>query len=153
MARRRQRGGGPGEDRAVYVISIAAELAGVHPQTLRIYERKGLLQPSRTSGNSRRYSQRDVEVLRRIQQLTQDEGVNLAGVRIIMELEHRLERIEAQLERTLRHAAEAERQLHLERELHLARGGALARLSDVRDVLGALSARARGERTPSPGTR
>src|SRR5437868_6630888 len=70
------------EERAVYVISVAADLAGVHPQTLRIYERKGLLSPQRTAGNTRRYSERDVEQLRQIQRLTQDEGVNLAGVRI-----------------------------------------------------------------------
>ena len=68
-----------GEDRAVYMISVAAELAGVHPQTLRIYERKGLLRPKRTEGNTRRYSEADVELLRSIQALTQDEGINLAG--------------------------------------------------------------------------
>ena len=67
------------EERAVYVISVAAELAGVHPQTLRIYERKGLLQPKRTSGNTRRYSQRDIEQLLRIHDLTQVAGINLAG--------------------------------------------------------------------------
>src|SRR6266498_1786178 len=85
----RTRRGGYSEERAVYVISVAADLAGVHPQTLRIYERKGLLSPQRTSGNTRRYSERDVEQLRRIQRLTQDEGVNLAGVRLIMELQRR----------------------------------------------------------------
>src|SRR5205823_2304736 len=75
---------------SVYVISVAAELAGVHPQTLRIYERKGLLEPKRTAGNTRRYSDDDIARLRRIQQLTQQQGVNLAGVRIVMELEKRL---------------------------------------------------------------
>ena len=70
--------------RALYVISVAAELAGVHPQTLRIYERKGLLAPARTTGRSRRYSDRDIALLRRIQDLTND-GVSLAGV-------HRLQR-------------------------------------------------------------
>ena len=79
------------EERAVYVISVAADLAGVHPQTLRIYERKGLLSPQRTAGNTRRYSERDVEQLRQIQRLTQDEGVNLAGVRIIMDMQRRLD--------------------------------------------------------------
>jgi len=73
-------------DQPIYVISIAAELAGVHPQTLRVYERKGLLTPQRTQGNSRRYSERDVEMLRRIQELTND-GLNLAGVLRVMELE------------------------------------------------------------------
>ncbi|GIU99313.1 MAG: hypothetical protein KatS3mg014_0929 [Actinomycetota bacterium] len=81
------------EDRAVYIISVAAELAGVHPQTLRIYERKGLLRPKRTSGNTRRYSARDIERLRMIQTLTQ-EGVNLAGVKRIMQMQAELERLE-----------------------------------------------------------
>src|SRR5436305_14605099 len=72
--------------RALYVISVAAELAGVHPQTLRIYERKGLLDPARTGGGSRRYSDADISLLQRIQQLT-NEGLNLAGVRRVLELE------------------------------------------------------------------
>lgn len=76
-------------DHAVYVISIAAELAGVHPQTLRIYERKGLIEPSRTVGRSRRYSERDIGHLRRIQELT-SAGVGLAGVKRILELEDQL---------------------------------------------------------------
>jgi MerR family transcriptional regulator, heat shock protein HspR len=81
------------DDRAVYVISVAAELAGVHPQTLRIYERKGLVQPKRTPGNSRRYSERDVARLRMIQRLTQEEGMNLAGVRMMLEMESELDRM------------------------------------------------------------
>ena len=76
-------------DRAVYVISVAAELAGLHPQTLRIYERKGLVDPARTGGGSRRYSDADIEQLRRIQELTQ-EGLNLAGVQRVLELEAEL---------------------------------------------------------------
>src|SRR5450755_3805066 len=72
--------------RALYVISVAAELAGVHPQTLRIYERKGLLAPARTTGRSRRYSDRDIALLRRIQELTNG-GVSLAGVQRILALE------------------------------------------------------------------
>ena len=72
--------------RAVYVISVAAELAGVHPQTLRIYERKGLVDPARTGGGSRRYSDADIALLRRIQELT-NEGLNLAGVQRVLELE------------------------------------------------------------------
>jgi MerR family transcriptional regulator/heat shock protein HspR len=76
-------------ERALYVISVAAELAGVHPQTLRIYERKGLLSPARTSGRSRRYSDRDIAMLRRIQELT-TEGVTLAGVQRILDLEEQL---------------------------------------------------------------
>jgi MerR family transcriptional regulator/heat shock protein HspR len=77
------------DERALYVISVAAELAGVHPQTLRIYERKGLLSPARTSGRSRRYSERDIALLGRIQELTND-GVSLAGVHRILALEQEL---------------------------------------------------------------
>jgi MerR family transcriptional regulator, heat shock protein HspR len=91
------------DDRALYVISVAAELAGVHPQTLRIYERKGLLAPARTEGRSRRYSDHDIALLRRIQELT-NEGVTLAGVQRILALEdelmsarERIARLEARL--------------------------------------------------------
>ena len=79
------------EERAVYIISVAAELAGVHPQTLRIYERKGLVEPARTTGNTRRYSRRDISLLQEIQHLTQDEGINLAGVAKIITLRKKLE--------------------------------------------------------------
>jgi MerR family transcriptional regulator, heat shock protein HspR len=85
-------------DRAVYVISVAAELAGVHPQTLRIYERKGLLDPARTGGGSRRYSEADIARLQRIQELT-TEGLNLAGVKRVLELEEEARRLQAELER------------------------------------------------------
>src|SRR4051794_8899087 len=77
------------DSRALYVISVAAELAGVHPQTLRIYERKGLIEPARTSGRSRRYSDRDIELLRRIQELT-NEGLSLVGVQKVLDLEAEL---------------------------------------------------------------
>ena len=92
------------QNRAVYVISVAAELAGEHPQTLRIYERKGLLNPARTGGGSRRYSQADIAHLERIQQLT-NEGLNLAGVTRVLELEWRIKQLEAELERTRAEAA------------------------------------------------
>src|SRR4051812_23929179 len=83
--------GAPMDDpRALYVISVAAELAGVHPQTLRIYERKGLLSPARTSGRSRRYSDHDIQLLRRIQELTND-GISLVGVHRILALEQELQ--------------------------------------------------------------
>ena len=82
------------DERAVYIISVAAELAGVHPQTLRIYERKGLVRPQRTQGNSRRYSASDILRLRTIQELTQ-EGVNLAGVKRIVELQSEIDRLTA----------------------------------------------------------
>ena len=83
-------------DRAVFVISVAAELVGVHPQTLRIYERKGLVHPKRTSSNSRRYSERDIERLREIQELTR-KGVNLAGVRRVIELQKQIDRLSARV--------------------------------------------------------
>jgi MerR family transcriptional regulator/heat shock protein HspR len=97
--------------RAVYVISIAAELAGMHPQTLRIYERKGLLEPARTSGGSRRYSEADIGLLRRIQELT-DEGLNLAGVKRVLELEARLTALETELQRSRAEAARAVDETH-----------------------------------------
>ena len=94
---------------AVFVISIAAELAGVHPQTLRIYERKGLLDPARTGGGSRRYSEVDIARLRRIQELT-NEGLNLAGVKRVLELEALVDELRdrlAQLQDDARHAIDA----------------------------------------------
>ncbi|MDA8080016.1 MAG: helix-turn-helix transcriptional regulator [Actinomycetota bacterium] len=85
--------------KAVYVISVAAELAGMHPQTLRIYERKGLVYPLRTDGGSRRYSEEDVRRLRRIQELT-NAGLNLEGVKKLMELENEITSLKMQLEST-----------------------------------------------------
>jgi MerR family transcriptional regulator/heat shock protein HspR len=82
---------------AVYVISVAAELAGMHPQTLRIYERRGLLEPARTAGGNRRYSDDDIERLRRISELA-GEGMNLAGIRRVMELEEEVVRLQLELE-------------------------------------------------------
>ena len=93
-------------DRAVYVISVAAELAGMHPQTLRIYERKGLVDPARTGGGSRRYSDIDISRLQRIQELT-NEGLNLAGVKRVLELEALLEATHAELGRLRAQAQEA----------------------------------------------
>jgi MerR family transcriptional regulator/heat shock protein HspR len=94
----------PMEERAVYIISVAAELSGVHPQTLRMYERRGLLMPERTSGNTRRYSERDIERIRMIQELTQRDGVSLAGVKLFIEMREQLKEME-------RRAAELEREL------------------------------------------
>ena len=85
------------DTRAVYVISVAAELAGMHPQTLRIYERKGLIAPTRTIGKNRRYSERDVQLLRRIQELT-NQGVGLEGVRRILDLEAEMARMQAMVD-------------------------------------------------------
>jgi len=89
------------DERAVYIISVAAELAGVHPQTLRIYERKGLVRPQRTSGNTRRYSEADIERLRAIQFLT-DQGVNLAGVKLIMEMRVEMDELRGEVKRLSR---------------------------------------------------
>ena len=97
--------------RAVYVISVAAELAGVHPQTLRIYERKGLVDPARTGGGSRRYSERDLERLRRIQDLT-NAGLNLEGVRQVMDLQDEVLRLRRELVRVSEEAAEAIERTH-----------------------------------------
>lgn len=96
------------DERAVYIISVAAELAGVHPQTLRMYERKGLLQPKRTSGNTRRYSERDIERIHAIQELTQLGGISLSGVKLFIEMREQLaemERRAEELERELRRRA------------------------------------------------
>lgn len=97
--------------RAVYVISVAAELAGVHPQTLRIYERKGLVDPARTSGGSRRYSDADIEQLRRISELT-DEGLNLAGVKKVLALEAELQHLKGELAEARRAVGEAVESTH-----------------------------------------
>jgi MerR family transcriptional regulator/heat shock protein HspR len=96
---------------AVYVISVAAELAGVHPQTLRVYERKGLLAPARTGGGSRRYSDADIHLLRRIQDLT-EAGLNLAGVKRVLELEHENELLRAQIDQTRVAGQEAVERTH-----------------------------------------
>jgi MerR family transcriptional regulator/heat shock protein HspR len=98
-------------DRAVYVISVAAELAGVHPQTLRIYERKGLVEPARTQGGSRRYSDYDIELLRRIQALT-EAGLNLAGVQRVLELEAKVAELQRELERARAAVHEAVEDTH-----------------------------------------
>ncbi len=103
--------GGESANRAVYVISVAAELAGVHPQTLRVYERKGLVDPSRTGGGSRRYSQRDIERLRRIGMLT-GLGLNLEGVRRVLELEAEVDALRAELERVRAEARDEVEQTH-----------------------------------------
>ena len=99
--------------RAVYVISVAAELAGVHPQTLRIYERKGLVDPARTSGGSRRYSDADIDQLRRIQELT-NEGLNLYGVQRVLDLEAEVGRLRAELAEARKALAETQRQYRRE---------------------------------------
>ncbi len=86
------------KDRPVYVISVAAELVDMHPQTLRLYERKGLIRPKRSAGKTRLYSERDIEHLREIRRLTQELGVNLAGVEEIMRLRRELEEMQTRFE-------------------------------------------------------
>lgn len=99
------------KDRPVYMISIAAKLAKMHPQTLRIYERKRLLKPGRTPKSTRLYSERDIERLRHIQQLTREFGINLAGVRMIMELHEELEEIQETVRQMEEHIKEKEQEL------------------------------------------
>jgi MerR family transcriptional regulator/heat shock protein HspR len=106
----------PGPRRGVYMISVAAELAGMHPQTLRIYESRGLIEPKRSAGNTRLYSQADVELLRRIQELTTDMGMTLAGVERVLELERELDRMQSRMENVRREAERAERDLRAEIE-------------------------------------
>jgi MerR family transcriptional regulator, heat shock protein HspR len=118
-------------DKAIYIISVAAELAGVHPQTLRVYERRGLVTPQRTQGNTRRYSQRDIDLLVRIQELTQ-EGINLAGVMRILELEHELQLAEARHLRTRRELEELEAQIS--EALDARNRSALVPFKDVRRI-------------------
>jgi MerR family transcriptional regulator, heat shock protein HspR len=110
-AARASSNGASSASRAVYVISVAAELAGVHPQTLRVYERKGLLDPSRTTGGSRRFSDGDLARLRRIQDLTAA-GLNLEGVRRVLELEGEVARLQSELERVQVEAQEAVARVH-----------------------------------------
>jgi MerR family transcriptional regulator/heat shock protein HspR len=98
-------------DRPVYMISVAAELAGMHPQTLRIYEQRGLIEPNRSPKGTRLYSQEDVDRLRRIQRMTAEEGLNLAGVETVLELERQLQRARAELGRMRERAAELERRM------------------------------------------
>jgi MerR family transcriptional regulator, heat shock protein HspR len=100
------------DDRPRYMISIAAELVGMHPQTLRIYEQKGLVRPKRTAGNTRLYSDADVERLRLIQRLTTDLGLNLAGVGRVLALEDELQRMHRRLDRMEREMREAIGQVH-----------------------------------------
>ncbi len=85
------------DDTPVFVISVAAELSGMHPQTLRQYDRLGLVTPGRSVGGGRRYSSRDVELLREVQRLSQEEGVNLAGIKRVIELENQVEALQSRL--------------------------------------------------------
>ena len=100
------------DDRPRYMISVAADLVGMHPQTLRIYEQKGLVKPKRTGGNTRLYSDADVERLKLIQRLTTELGLNLAGVERVLRLEDELQRMRSRLERMEREMREALSEVH-----------------------------------------
>jgi MerR family transcriptional regulator/heat shock protein HspR len=100
------------DDRPRYMISVAADIVGMHPQTLRIYESKGLIRPKRTAGNTRLYSEADIERLRLIQQLTNDLGLNLAGVEQVMQLQDEVERMRRTLDRMEREMRDAISQVH-----------------------------------------
>ena len=119
--------------RPVYMIGIAAELAGVHPQTLRIYERKQLVEPQRTQGNTRLYSEADIDRLRLIQQLTQEEGINLAGVVRILELEDERERLRGEVDE-VREQMRAMKRAAIEADLLAARRQALVPVRDAEVV-------------------
>jgi MerR family transcriptional regulator/heat shock protein HspR len=96
------------DDAPVFVISIAAELSGMHPQTLRQYDRLGLVTPGRSGGGGRRYSSRDVALLREVQRLSQEEGVNLAGIKRIIDLEHQVEALQARVGELARELVQAQ---------------------------------------------
>jgi MerR family transcriptional regulator/heat shock protein HspR len=114
------------QERGVFMISVAAELAEMHPQTLRMYEARGLITPKRSPKNTRLYSQADVELLRRIQRMTTEEGLNLAGVVTVLELEQRLERMRSEITRMRKRAAEMEAKMTEELErLRRSMGGEL----------------------------
>ena len=100
------------DERPRYMISVAAELVGMHPQTLRMYEQKGLVRPKRTAGNTRLYSEADLERLRLIQRLTTELGLNLAGVEAVLDLEEQLQRMHDRMERLERQMRDAIAQVH-----------------------------------------
>ena len=113
------------DDRPRYMISVAAELVGMHPQTLRIYEAKGLVRPKRTPGNTRLYSETDIERLRLIQRLTTELGLNLAGVETVLRLEDEVRRLQARIERLERETRDELHQVHRQyrRDIVLYDGG------------------------------
>ena len=111
------------DDRPRYMISVAAELVGMHPQTLRVYEQKGLVRPKRTAGNTRLYSERDLERLRLVQQLTTELGLNLAGVELVLRLEDELRRAQGRIERLERQLREEVAKVHKHYRRDLVRYG------------------------------
>ena len=142
-------------DRGVFMISVAAELAHMHPQTLRMYEARGLIEPKRSPKGTRLYSQEDVQLLQRIQQMTAELGLNLAGVERVLELEAeaeamraRMEELQLQARRTQARLGEELEQLRRSLRAELAipyRGGELVRAADVRAALRTLGERRRDD--------
>ena len=135
--------------RGVFMISVAAELAEMHPQTLRMYEARGLITPKRSPKNTRLYSYEDVERLRRIQQMTAEDGLNLAGVETVLGLERELERARAEMGRMRERAAELERQMKV--ELDRVRRSMRAEIVPYGAYEGSLADRGSGAAKPEAG--
>ncbi|WP_328329377.1 MULTISPECIES: heat shock protein transcriptional repressor HspR [unclassified Streptomyces] len=137
------------DETPVYVISVAAQLSGLHPQTLRQYDRLGLVSPGRTAGRGRRYSAQDIELLRTVQQLSQDEGINLAGIKRIIELEHQVAALQArvaELSATVDGAAVAMQQR--EAQVHASYRRDLVPYQDVQQTSALVVWRPRPKRSP-----
>jgi MerR family transcriptional regulator/heat shock protein HspR len=144
MARRRVTRIEVSADRGVFMISVAAELAEMHPQTLRMYEARGLIEPKRSPKGTRLYSQRDVDMLRRIQEMTTDLGLNLAGVERVLELERELERATRRLEELESRSAQMREEM--EREIEAVRRSFRAEIVPYRGTTDLVPARKPGAR-------
>jgi MerR family transcriptional regulator/heat shock protein HspR len=131
-------------DRGVFMISVAAELAEMHPQTLRMYEARGLIEPKRSPKGTRLYSQRDVDMLRRIQEMTSDLGLNLAGVERVLELEQQLERATRRLQDLENRSAEM--RAEMEREIEAVRRSFRAEIVPYRGTTDLVPVRSAGKR-------
>jgi MerR family transcriptional regulator/heat shock protein HspR len=131
-------------DRGVFMISVAAELAEMHPQTLRMYEARGLIEPKRSPKGTRLYSQRDVDMLRRIQEMTTDLGLNLAGVERVLELEQQLERATARLQDLENRSAQM--RAEMEREIEAVRRSFRAEIVPYRGTTDLVPVRSHGKR-------
>jgi len=134
MAKAKAKRKGPGrladKDKPLFMISVVSELLGVHPQTLRLYEREGFTRPRRTRGNTRLYSERDIEDVRRVLHLTRDLGVNLAGVEVVLEMRRKMEKLQAEMEEKMEF-------LHREMKKELVRQrsrSALVKVTSARSV-------------------
>jgi MerR family transcriptional regulator/heat shock protein HspR len=135
-------------DRGVFMISVAAELAEMHPQTLRMYEARGLIEPKRSPKGTRLYSQRDVDLLRRIQEMTTELGLNLAGVERVLELEHQLERATRRLQDL--EARSAQMREEMEREIEQVRRSFRAEIVPYRGTTDLVPAQPPGARRQIP---